>query len=102
MQTGDQCLTINSFDRLFAGGIDVGHDYRIGVIKTGAEFFKQISESGIAMRLNDGNHISGSVGAGGGEYSGNLNWMMSIVIDDRDPIDDTGFGEAPLNSFEPS
>ena len=55
-----------TLDRLFAGGIDVCHNYRVGVIETGAKFLKQIAEPGVAVRLNDGDHFSVSTGAGGG------------------------------------
>ena len=79
----------------FAGGIDVGDDHAVGVVEAGGEGVEQRSQTGIAVRLHDRDHLAGRRAARGVQDRADLDRMMAVVVEDRDAVPFPGAGEAP-------
>jgi hypothetical protein len=60
----------------------------------------QIVETGVAVRLDDGDHAALRALARGGEDGGDLDRMMAVIVDDGDAVDLADLGEAALDAVE--
>ena len=91
---------LDALDRRLAGGVDRRHQHRVGVVEAGAEILEQAGEAGVAMRLHDGDHAAGGAGARGAQHGLDLDRVVAIVVDDADPVDRAGTGEAALDALQ--
>src|SRR5215470_16629349 len=51
---GDQAVAVGARNRRLAGWIDRGDDHAVGIVETGAEWFEQRMQAGVAMGLHHG------------------------------------------------
>ena len=75
------------FNRPFAGGVDIEHEERVGVVERRSEFFHQVAGSRVAMRLEDDVNLAECALAGGRERSFDFGRMMAVVVDNADACD---------------
>ena len=101
LQPRDQSIPVDALDRVFTGGIDLGHDHRVGIVEAGAEFLEQIVQPRIAMGLDHGDDISFGAGTGSVEHGGNFHRVMAVIVNHHDPVDLAGAGKAPFDAAEP-
>ena len=99
-QTCDQIIAGCAFNGVFASGKNVCDADHIGVVEAGAEIIEQAVQTRVPMRLVDCDHAALCGLAGSFQHGCNLNRMMPVVVDDRDPIHFTYAGEAPVYTSE--
>ncbi len=99
-QALDQGVAVDSRQRRFSGGINIGDDHRIGVVEAGAEAFEQVAQTAEAVGLHHRDHLTGRDAPGGAKHRGDFDRMMRIVVDDGDAVDFAGLGEPAVDSGE--
>ena len=80
--------------------IDVGDDHAVGVVEAGREGVEQRSQTRVAVRLDDRDHLAGRGRASGLEHRRNLDRMVAVVVVDCDAVPLACAGEATLDAAE--
>ena len=75
--------------------MNIGDDDRIGVVETGAELVEQARQTGVAVRLDDGDDVSLEHFPRRLKDRGDLDGMVGVVVDDRDAACFPGTGKTP-------
>jgi len=78
-QTLNQRSTVDTFDRLLAGGVDVGDDHLVGLVECRDEFIEQGFGARIPMGLKNRDNPSVPTGAGSGQSGFDLHRVMRRV-----------------------
>src|SRR5579863_1809712 len=90
----------NTFDRLFAGGINIQHKQRIGVAEGGSEFFHQVARARVAMRLEYDVNLAEAALLRRRQRGFDLGWMMAIIVDHAHTRSTPAKLEAPVYAAE--
>ena len=93
----DQPVTIGTFDRRFACGVDRCDQNRVGIMEAAAEILEQVGQARVSMRLDHRHDLALGGLARGREDSTNLNRMVPVIVDDGYAADLAGDGEAALD-----
>ena len=97
----DHSFGINTLNRCFSSRKDRRNNDAISIIKRCAEILKQITQTGVTMRLNnscDSPALPRRRSAGTFKYSVNFDWMMGVVIIHFNTLPFSRQGEASLNA----
>ena len=82
----DQSGRRDSFDRGFAGGIDIQNQNDVRQIESPGKVVEQMKCSGKAVRLKDGKDAFEIAALRGAERRADLRRVMRIVVDDGDAV----------------
>src|SRR6516164_9965688 len=99
-QTLHQGIAVGTGDRRLARRIDVRDDHGVGVIEAGRELLEQRCQPGIAVRLHHGDHLALRRLARRAQHGGDLDRMVTVVVDNRHAIPLAGAGEATPHAAE--
>ena len=93
-------IAVGAIDRRFAGRIDVGDDHNIGVVEAGREIIEERINSGVAMRLHDGDHLPFCRGTRRAQHGGDFDRMVPVIVEDMHALPFARRREAPLDAAE--
>src|SRR5579864_9409811 len=71
----------DAFDGLFAGGVNIEDEERVGIIERGGEFFDEIAGACVAMRLEDDMDLLEAALPRRRQRRLDLGGMMAVVVD---------------------
>ena len=72
-------VAASTLDWRLAGGVDGGHQHRVGVVEAGAELVEQAGQPCVAVRLHHGHDPAPGAGTGGLEHGADLEPGVSDV-----------------------
>src|SRR5579863_8345363 len=98
----DQRGAVDALDRRLAGRVNVSNQHRVGIVETGAEALEQIGQAGVAVRLHHGDNLSLGDRASRLEHRRDLDRVMAVIVDDRDPVPLAGLGKAAAYALKVS
>src|SRR5579862_1850696 len=97
---GGQGFAGDAGDGWLAGGVDVGKDQQVGLIKSTGEFFPEMLRPGVAVRLEKDQQPVEFATAGGFESGFDFGGMVAVIVYDRDVVDGAFDVEAAADSAE--
>ena len=97
-QAGHQGIAISARNRLLAGRINRRDDHRVGIVEAGAKLVKQVMQTRIAMRLYHGDDFSLGAFPRSAQHGGDLDGVVSIVVNDLHPMPFADARKAPFDA----
>src|SRR5215469_3011400 len=99
-QPRDKGIATYTFNRAFAGRVDVRDQNDVGIVEAGAEAVKEMGDASKAMRLHHRNQLALDDCARCLQNRSDFDRMMTVIVDDRHAIPLAGLGKPALDPFE--
>src|SRR5215469_12158137 len=99
-QPGDKGIATYTFNRAFAGRVNVRDQNDVGIVETGAEAVKEMGDASKAMWLHHRDQLALDDCTCCLQNRADFDRMMTVIVDDGHAIPLAGLGKATLDPFE--